>query len=680
MPGAGRFKGRKSASILPSSYNNQSVYDGPLSFIPVPAKAISQIFPMLSQLADEEFEATRGSKRTRQERENAAGVEEVRRTGARAPRMGFIRTRDPRATLIVDERESASRESLYLAPKLKIYGDGMNVDSSSESDIEMEGPQRAQAAKKGTRIIDMRLAQKRSGARKTESIAASSSSSSDEGSSTGEEPDNQDEDVGILPSDSVTADLETQTRNMKVEDEDVNLAESQRPYGPAEMIYLDSPPPISIELPQIQPSPSDEMPEALIKSISKLILPSLLMQKNHRLPFLLRSLRKGFKLRCTQLGIPVGVEKNKGKEETLVSYEGTSNLRYETRISRWLCPLCELFGKFNTREMLAFHLTCDHPEVYVEWKKMEGGKNWNLNVLVPEQITDEHSKSISEQPQEAVSEPISSAVIPPASESHTDQVAMDTFDFPFVSFSPATPVSGPRPHHVIEKTPTNQKWDLRPKLSLTPLTVSRQTTQSVSTRTSTQTRTLRTGSSRTAMSVTAGRSTTMTINQGGRIYEDSRYPTPPPQDDLLGPSARPPYLPAESDYGGPTVYYSCRPGGPCLYDLLQTLPMEPFGVLGWAVIDREEEIYEADDIKDEYKIMHALWARWIMLNRDVFIANFYKGTLRFIDEYWKIIHRAAGWEALRYWLLTLVMNRFLTSFEVPKVLKHYEMYTGMDYW
>lgn len=96
---------------------------------------------------------------------------------------------------------------------------------------------------------------------------------------------------------------------------------------------------------------------------------------------------------------------------------------------------------------------------------------------------------------------------------------------------------------------------------------------------------------------------------------NGNFPVPPPPDDPLGPAARRPYLPAKSDYGGPTVYYSCRPGGECLYDLLGTLPMEQFGVLDWAVLDREEEIYEADDVIEEYKIMHALWARWIFLNR-----------------------------------------------------------------
>jgi len=93
------------------------------------------------------------------------------------------------------------------------------------------------------------------------------------------------------------------------------------------------------------------------------------------------------------------------------------------------------------------------------------------------------------------------------------------------------------------------------------------------------------------------------------------YPSPPPVHDPLGPAAQAPYLPAKSEYEGPDLYYSCRPGGPSLFDLLGTLPMEPFGVLEWDILEREEEIYESDEIKVEYKVMHALWLRWITLNR-----------------------------------------------------------------
>lgn len=83
--------------------------------------------------------------------------------------------------------------------------------------------------------------------------------------------------------------------------------------------------------------------------------------------------------------------------------------------------------------------------------------------------------------------------------------------------------------------------------------------------------------------------------------------------DGLGPSLTYPYLP-ETDDGG-NVYYSCRPGGPRLFDFLNTLSLKPYGVLKWMIIDREEELFELDDVLDEDKVMQALWFRWIFLNR-----------------------------------------------------------------
>lgn len=85
--------------------------------------------------------------------------------------------------------------------------------------------------------------------------------------------------------------------------------------------------------------------------------------------------------------------------------------------------------------------------------------------------------------------------------------------------------------------------------------------------------------------------------------------------DPLGPATKFPYLPAKSEYDGPDIYYSCRPGGPSPFDLLGTLPIDPFGVLEWDILDREEEIFESDDVKVEQKVMSALWLRWITLNR-----------------------------------------------------------------
>jgi hypothetical protein len=47
------------------------------------------------------------------------------------------------------------------------------------------------------------------------------------------------------------------------------------------------------------------------------------------------------------------------------------------------------------------------------------------------------------------------------------------------------------------------------------------------------------------------------------------------------------------------------------------MSLEPFGVLAWVILDREEEIFEIDDVRDEDKVMQALWFRWIFLNRYV---------------------------------------------------------------
>ena len=42
--------------------------------------------------------------------------------------------------------------------------------------------------------------------------------------------------------------------------------------------------------------------------------------------------------------------------------------------------------------------------------------------------------------------------------------------------------------------------------------------------------------------------------------------------------------------------------------------------------------------------------------------------IAFVDEYWKIIHRAAGWDALRYWLL---VSKFFIFFVLLNVSFHF---------
>lgn len=159
-----------------------------------------------------------------------------------------------------------------------------------------------------------------------------------------------------------------------------------------------------------------------------------------------------------------------------------------------------------------------------------------------------------------------------------------------------------------------------------------------------------------------------------------QYPRPPPSSHRLGPAARKPYLPAKSPYGGPDIDYSTRIGGPYLFDLLQLLPLEPYGLLDWLVLEREAEIFNDDELGDELKVIVALWARWIMLNRNLFVRDRAEGVRRFIDEYWQTIHLAAGWEALVYHILVLVTFRLVKQAEVVPLILHYEQLVGMDYW
>ncbi|KAF9648839.1 hypothetical protein BDM02DRAFT_3114856 [Thelephora ganbajun] len=158
---------------------------------------------------------------------------------------------------------------------------------------------------------------------------------------------------------------------------------------------------------------------------------------------------------------------------------------------------------------------------------------------------------------------------------------------------------------------------------------------------------------------------------GARTKAEPEELTLPPveevYDDFLDPSIRPPYLPFK------TVEFSCRPNGPKLYDILGAKPLDRFGILGWSIIDREEELFEMDGVRDEDKVMQALWCRWITLNRQKhFIRNYLEGTKQFIRDNHRYIRRAAGWLALRAWLLVLHQTRFLKIEEVVDALELYE--------
>jgi len=140
---------------------------------------------------------------------------------------------------------------------------------------------------------------------------------------------------------------------------------------------LPPPSPVLHELPLPSPIPDTRQPSLpppsappveLIAAVEPLTLSSVRMQKLKLLPFLLRNLRKGFRHRCQVLEIPT--EPRAGDISVTVRYEHSSDSGehvFETRVDKWLCPLCELHGTFGTRAMLASHLEWDHAEAEFHW-------------------------------------------------------------------------------------------------------------------------------------------------------------------------------------------------------------------------------------------------------------------------------------------------------------------------
>ncbi|KAF9527426.1 hypothetical protein CPB83DRAFT_856154 [Crepidotus variabilis] len=498
---------------------------------------------------------------------------------------------------------------------------------------------------------------------------------------------------------------------------------------------LKTAPKITIPLAQLKPDPENELDDRailydignaqtirhpnkttpiphdqLLEAVEALTLGVIRMQVTRRLPFLRRNLKQGFMKRCEALFVPIYRDLRKGKVSLSVIYEHVGESSYESpeKLDKWLCPLCTLFDEFETREMLDCHLKWDHREVFWDWEEVvdedadenEERQSWLLTLTVPETF---HSRASAirestfpefpssiKQPQQPRTPERSSTVLPTTAETTPTPANVISSPLPYVTLSPTTatpsqrlplptridrgafsPASRLPPSATPSATPSVVKFSTPPPLTSRATSYS---STSLTTSTTSATATLSTVASSTSLGRTATPGPSTTPSPG------PRYPTPPPRSNPRGPAAQKPYLPAHSEYGGPTVWYSCRPGGECLLDLLGTLPLEPFGLLAWEVLDREGEIFEADDIRDEYKVMHSLWARWSMLHRLEFIANYLEGTITFVDEYWKMIHRAAGWDALRYWLLMLLANRFLTGSDVAQVLLHYEELTGMANW
>ncbi|EJF63894.1 hypothetical protein DICSQDRAFT_179128 [Dichomitus squalens LYAD-421 SS1] len=416
----------------------------------------------------------------------------------------------------------------------------------------------------------------------------------------------------------------------------------------------------------------------LLDVFAALTLTTSRLQQYRKLPFLLRNLRMGFESRCRTFRIPIGPEEfPKHPVEVIYRYaiqESESDdsdvvivePKYQEFVgilTEWACPMCGLHKPFRNRAMLVYHLEKDHAETKVTWDELKGQeeKGWKLSLFLPdvdelEDDTSEGNEEGSEDEREDV--PVEDDVGFPRHTSDSKRVKnSEPLPMPALLFLPESDDEGSTSVTPLPLSTEPESEDIKP----TPTTPIKR---------------------RISLKPMTGRPSLATAPR--RSYRGSlpaRYPSPPPPDDPQGPAAQYPYLPQTTADGQEEVY-SCRVGGPRIFDLLNTLPTdEKFGIMAWEIVHREEELFEMEDVRDEDKVMLALWNRYIIMNRQDFTKNdYYDGLIKFINKYWETIHQAAGWRALRAFLIMLCLNRYLKFEDILKVLEHYEEKTGMDLW
>jgi len=466
-------------------------------------------------------------------------------------------------------------------------------------------------------------------------------------------------------------------------------------------------------------------------ALEPLILGPMRLRRLSALPFLLRNVRQGFEFKCKLRKVDTMAQEFSSRPVTVVyklparSGSGLA-CEWRTELHGWICQFCDIHGRFANREMLEAHYRWDHAEIGVRWDVPQN----ILSLTIPR---DEQSRtgpsatstthlSLSSHGEPRQTPPLGRNDVPvpisaPSNPSivRLSQAPMNTRRAMSLAPIPSSRVvkveeQEGAPTSLSMSTGSPETRETSTSITLTSPT----TTRATSTTLSSNTRDTLSLSSHTESSAVTGTLSSFTLSstepedekkpkvedlaRSSRIaatshnrfsststfssLSSSQRSTPgakPPHGGLrhalLGPAAKYPYLPEKIDG---RAYYSCRPGGPRLYDLLNTLSLEPYGILSWSIIDREEELFEMDDIRDEDKVMAALWLRWVFLNRNLFISNYLKGVKEFVKFNYNMIHQAAGLRALRVWLLALASNNYLTVKDIGVVLRYYDELLGQN--
>jgi len=147
--------------------------------------------------------------------------------------------------------------------------------------------------------------------------------------------------------------------------------------------------------------------------------------------------------------------------------------------------------------------------------------------------------------------------------------------------------------------------------------------------------------------------------------------------DSLGALGTHPYLSLSVDDDNDGRGLSCRPCGPRLFDLVARHPISGYGLTSWSLLERDEELFEIDDVRDEEKAIQSLWNRWIFFQRRQYLLDPRKMVIEFLEASKQTIMETAGWKGVRVWLLLLAKHKYLTGDDVVTAMTHYETLAGI---
>lgn len=361
-----------------------------------------------------------------------------------------------------------------------------------------------------------------------------------------------------------------------------------------------------------------------------------------RLPFLRRVVKTSFRRRCQRMGIvpdhvppptqtltvlyklAIDVSERESDDDDVTVY---SVHKVKLAIDKLLCPLCDTLGDISSKEMLEAHVRWDHSEVEASWRQKQKSGNWELALELPGGEIDDDLELGAEP--SLRQEDLSSPPSPVRPLSPTDTLrgsSVDTREFS----SPA------RETAEATEAALGQDDSIKTDLSLSP-------------------------ASRRRFFASAA-------------FSSSARPVPSIEDPL-GPLAVFPYFPISDD--NEILRFSCRPGGPRLFDLVARLPASEYGLTSWSLLERDEELFEIDDVRDEEKAMQALWNRWIFSERRRYLLDPKKTIIEFVEKFLAIIKKTAGWKGMRVWLLLLAKHKYLTEDDVVAVMRYYETAAGI---